>query len=228
MGKDATDILCIIDRSGSMSAIRDDAIGGFNSFLERQKKEPGEARMTLVQFDNEYDEVFVDKNISDVPPLNTSTYLPRGTTALFDAVGKAVSSLSARRTKMNESDVSSKVICVIITDGHENSSREYTEPAVKKLIDDKKKELWEFVFVAAGIDQCVAEGIGAGMGVGVNNIFSVSHSARGMSAAYNSIGNAVLSYRMRGSVGDNWKTDDDTPRGAGRRLKKGRSRGGYW
>src|SRR5574343_1127027 len=102
MGKEATDILCIVDRSGSMSAIKSDAIGGFNSFLERQKQEPGDARMTLVQFDNEYEEVFVDKNIADVPPFTTSTYLPRGTTALFDAVGKAITSLMERRGKMDE------------------------------------------------------------------------------------------------------------------------------
>lgn len=207
MSKDATDILCIVDRSGSMSTIKDDAIGGFNSFLEGQKTEPGDARMTLVQFDNEYEEVFVGKNITEVPPYTSDTYVPRGTTALFDAVGKAVTMLSERRMKINEEERPNKVICVIITDGHENSSREYNEPAVKKLIDEKKKLSWEFIFVAAGMDQCVAENIGAGMGLGVNNIFAVSHTARGMSSAYNSIGNAVVSYRSSGSIGDNWRSE---------------------
>lgn len=217
MSKEATDILCIVDRSGSMSTIKDDAIGGFNSFLERQKKEPGDAHMTLVQFDNEYEEVFVGKNVSDVPPYTKDTYVPRGTTALFDAVGKAITSLNERRMKTSEEERPDRVICVILTDGHENSSREYNEPAVKKLIEEKKKMKWEFIFVAAGMDQCVAENIGAGMGVGVNNIFSVSHSARGMSAAYNSIGNAVVSYRASGYIGDNWKSDES---GSVTRIKK--------
>jgi hypothetical protein len=188
-----------------MSTIKDDAIGGFNSFLDRQKNATIDARMTLVQFDNEYEEVFADKNIADVPPYTDKTYVPRGTTALFDAVGKSVTALAERRAKISDDNCPDKVICVILTDGYENSSREYNEQAVKKLIDDKKKLSWEFIFVAAGIEQCKAEGIGVGMGVGVNNIFGVQHTPRGMSDAYSSIGNAVVSYSSTGRLSKNWK-----------------------
>ncbi|MFW9872522.1 MAG: hypothetical protein ACFFG0_05415, partial [Candidatus Thorarchaeota archaeon] len=144
------EIVCIIDRSGSMASIAKDAIGGFNTFLEEQKKVKGEATLTFIQFDTDYEIIHENKPLFDVPKLNESTFQPRGATALLDAVGKTIDSVGKRLSNMQENNRPEKVIVAILTDGEENSSKEYTLSKVREMITHQRdKYQWEFIFLAA-------------------------------------------------------------------------------
>lgn len=148
-----TEIVCIIDRSGSMESIRADAIGGFNAFLEEQQKLPGEAHLTLVLFDHEYERLFEGLPLADVPPLSHTTYVPRGTTALLDAVGRTIDEVGARLAATPEAERPTKVLVCILTDGQENASRGYTRQRVREMIEhQQQKYSWEFQFLAANQD----------------------------------------------------------------------------
>lgn len=151
MKQGLVEIACVVDRSGSMSSMRDEAIGAFNTFLEEQKKHPGEALMTYTQFDNEYEIVHSGKPIKDVPALTTETYVPRGSTALLDAVGRTIDAVGTRLSGMADEERPEKVLFVVLTDGQENASKEYKLDDVKKKIDlQRDKYKWEFVFLAQG------------------------------------------------------------------------------
>lgn len=157
MNTNLTEIACVLDRSGSMESIREDAIGGFNSFLDSQKKQPGDARLTLVLFDNEY---LVSENstpLARVKPLDTTTYVPRGSTALYDAIGRTINEVGARLAATPEPDRPGKVIVAILTDGQENSSTEFTRETIAGMISHQQKAYsWEFVFLAANQDAVTA------------------------------------------------------------------------
>lgn len=155
-----SEIVCIVDRSGSMAPIRDDAIGGFNAFIDDQKKLPGEAQLTLVLFDHEYLVVHDGVPLAEVPPLNRVTFQPRGMTALLDAVGKAIDDVGQRRlAKMAEAERPSNVIVAILTDGKENASQHYNHDQIAdKIKHQEEKYSWEFFFLGANIDvQSVAK-----------------------------------------------------------------------
>jgi uncharacterized protein YegL len=157
MNNNLTEIACVIDRSGSMESIRDDAIGGFNSFLDTQKKQPGDARLTLVLFDNEY---LVPENgtpLARVKPLDATTYVPRGSTALYDAIGRTINEVGARLAATPEPDRPGKVIVAILTDGQENASTEFSRETIATMIGHQQKAYaWEFVFLAANQDAVTA------------------------------------------------------------------------
>jgi hypothetical protein len=124
--KDETDVTVILDRSGSMEAIQSDVIGGFNRFLRDQQHESGECRLTLVQFDDQYDVVYTARSIADAPRLMDHTFQPRGSTALLDAIGRTIDATGARLAALSESNRPDRVMLVIVTDGLENASTEYT------------------------------------------------------------------------------------------------------
>ena len=150
---DYCEIVCVIDRSGSMGSIVDDAIGGFNTFLKEQQKLPGKATLTLVQFDHEYEVVCENLVLKKAKPFTTKTYVPRGTTALLDAVGKTLNDVQKRIADMDKGKRPRKVIFTILTDGQENASREFSKSQIKQMIEklDKKKS-WDFMFLAANQD----------------------------------------------------------------------------
>ena len=161
MRSDLTDITLVVDRSGSMSAIRDDAEGGVNTFIQEQAKQPGEALLTLVQFDTEYEFVHRAMPIKQVPPY---TLTPRGNTALLDAVGRAINETGERLAKMAERDRPGLVVFVITTDGQENSSKEFSKAQIKELIEQQhSKYNWQFTFLGANQDAFAEAG---GMGIG--------------------------------------------------------------
>lgn len=153
MNPNLTELVYIIDRSGSMHSLTIDTVGGYNAFLEEQKKLEGQAYLTTVLFDDRY-ELFCDHtNIMEAKPMTASDCYARGCTALMDAVGKTINSIGSRLSKTPENERPSKVLFMIITDGYENASKEFSRNAVKKMIEHQQSVYsWEFLFVGAGID----------------------------------------------------------------------------
>lgn len=163
MKKDLCELIVVIDESGSMSSVRGDTIGGYNTFVETHQKLPGEAKLTLVKFNSNYEIVHDGVDVKDVPPLTEATYIPSDMTALLDAIGKTIDTVGKRLAKTPEDERPEKVIFAIITDGAENVSKEYTQEQVKqKTTHQREKYGWEFIFMGADQD---AWGNGRGMGV---------------------------------------------------------------
>jgi len=179
MKKGLTEIVCIIDRSGSMNGIKKEAEGSFNSFIEKQKKEPGEAMVTLAQFDGEYEILHDGTNIKDVGKYEL---LPRGMTALLDGIGKTVNTVGDRLSKTDESEKPENVVVCIVTDGGENASREFKPDDIKKIIETQEKEYsWEFIFLAANQD---AFDTAQGLGIKMRNTTNFNPTGKGVQAAY--------------------------------------------
>ena len=153
MKKDLCELVVIVDESGSMGSQTNDVIGGFNQFLETHKGMPGTAKLTLVKFNTGYSIIHNGVDIKDVAPFNNQTYYPGGGTALLDAVGRAVDEVGKRLNSTPESKKPGKVIVVIMTDGEENSSHEYTTDQIKaKIKEQQEKWNWEFTFIGADVD----------------------------------------------------------------------------
>jgi hypothetical protein len=205
MKSDLTDITLVVDRSGSMQEIRSDAEGGVNAFIEKQAEEPGEALLTLVQFDTEYDFVHKGVPIDRVPKYEL---LPRGGTALLDAVGRAINETGERLAKMPEQDRPGLVIFVITTDGEENSSREFTKSQVKEMIEKQQtKYNWHFTFLGADQDAFAEAG-----GLGIRANFAAQFSKGKVAAAYMGTASKVSRMRrqvMAGETVENVFTDEE-------------------
>lgn len=161
MKRPLTDIIFILDRSGSMGGLESDTIGGFNQFVSRQCKEEGDTRLTVVLFDDQY-EVLWDRIDAASARLTTDEYFVRGSTALLDAVGKTIHRVNQRLSRSPASETPDRVIMVITTDGYENSSREYTHAKVREMVAHQQEQHnWQFVFMGANIDVAKeAESIG--------------------------------------------------------------------
>ena len=152
MKKDV-DIIVVLDRSGSMQSIKNETISGFNSFVSEQKKLDYRSSLTLVQFDDRYQIDYESVDINKVPELNTDTFVPRGLTALLDAIGKTIKTTRDRYGKLVKNDLPDKTIFVIITDGQENNSTKYNRKRIfKKIRKMEKEHNWEFVFLGANQD----------------------------------------------------------------------------
>lgn len=197
MKKGLVEIVCIIDRSGSMGTIKSDAIGGFNSFLDSQKKLPGEATFTLVQFNNKYETIYENILINDVTPLTEETYKTMGTTALLDTVGYTIDSIGERLTNIPEEFRPEKVIVAILTDGEENASKnpKYNQKhLIKEKIEHQKNVYkWEFIFLAANQD-AFKEGLK--LGIDVKDTIQFAASKEGIRKAYGDLQGVTTRYRM--------------------------------
>lgn len=192
-----TSINVIIDKSGSMDSLTNDTIGGFNTFLADQKQVPGEAIMTLCLFDTSYRLVYDCKPLADVPPLNSTVYIPSGGTALLDAVGMTIDKVGQKLAAMEEHERPSKVLFLIITDGEENSSKEYALAKVHEMVShQREKYSWEFVFMGANIDSV---SVGASIGVATANAVNYSASSIGTKNLYANISNSTRQYRSAGT-----------------------------
>ena len=157
--KNYTHISIILDRSGSMRSCLSDTIGGFNQFLSTQKEQPGEATMTMVQFDTEYERLIDMLPLSNAVDLNNENYIPRGSTALLDAVGRTINHVEHQINEKEEKERPEKIIFVIITDGEENASREFQHEQIMEMINRHRDENgWEFVFIGANQDAIRAGG----------------------------------------------------------------------
>ncbi len=146
-----TELVIIIDRSGSMHGLEEDVIGGFNSLIEKQTKE-GETVVTTVFFNDEFSLIHEGVDIKEIKPLDKRTYVPSGCTALLDAIGNAIGLIKAKHAKLTEDQLPQHTIFSIMTDGLENASREYSYNKIKSMIELQKKCGWDFIFQAANID----------------------------------------------------------------------------
>jgi hypothetical protein len=198
-----TEVAVIVDRSGSMSSIATDAWGGFNAFLKVQKEARGKASFPHVQFDNNYEVLCDGVDIKDAKPYTEQTYQPRGSTALLDAVGKTINTIHDRITIL-PAEERPRVLVAIITDGHENASHEFKKEQIQTLVKNKGNEGWEFIYIAAGLDQFDAENQSSMMGISSLNTMSAPHTRKGMASSYNSMNEATLSYRAGSGLG-NWR-----------------------
>ena len=203
MKKNLTELVFILDESGSMSSLTADTVGGFNSLISKQKKEDGEALVSTVFFSNSSKVVHDRVKLEDVPELTDREYVPSGSTALLDAVGDAVHHIRNIHKYARKEDVPEKTLFVITTDGMENASRKYSHKDVKKLIEKMQKENgWEFVFLGANID--AAETAGS-IGIRAANTVNYHADCFGTASVYDAVCEAVTSVRARKGVVNSWK-----------------------
>ncbi|HEY5268568.1 MAG TPA: vWA domain-containing protein [Candidatus Saccharimonadales bacterium] len=201
-----TSINVIIDASGSMQHLAADTIGSFNSFLKEQKEGPGEAAFSLCTFSTDYRLQHDFVKIAGVPNLDSKAYAPSGGTALLDAMGTAIDSLGTKLSALPEEERPSKVIFLIITDGHENSSKHYKLPKIKAMVEHQKDTYnWEFVFMGANMDAITA---GESMGVTASNSINYAATKGGTHKLYDSVSRSMTSYRASASSrNDNFFVD---------------------
>lgn len=207
MKNNLTELVFILDRSGSMSGLEKDTIGGFNSMLEKQKKEEGEAIITTVLFDNKYELLHDRINIRGISPITEKEYYVRGTTALLDAVGRTIEKIENAHKHTLEAERPSKVLFVITTDGMENSSTRYNYEKIKSMIEDKKKEFgWEFIFLGANIDAVKAA---RDIGISEDRASNYNCDSEGTKLNYEVISETVSSIRSNKAINKNWKDKID-------------------
>ena len=209
MRKNLTEIVFILDRSGSMAGLEDDTIGGFNAMIQKQKNEDGEAYISTVLFDN-YTEVIHDRvDIHQIQPMTRKDYYVRGCTALLDAVGKSIRHIGNVHKYAREEDRPEKAIFVITTDGMENASREYTYDRVRKMIQhEQEKYGWEFLFLGANID---AAKEAARFGITEDRAANYHADHQGTAVIYEAMSEAVCNVRACRPMSTDWKrrVDED-------------------
>lgn len=207
----ATEIIFILDRSGSMSGLESDTIGGFNSMLQKHKNGETSALVSTVLFDHESKVIHDRLPIAEVPELTDKEYFVRGNTALLDAMGDAIKHIRNIHKYARAEDVPAKTIFIITTDGMENSSQRYSYDDIKKLVETQKEKGWDFVFLGANID---AISVARHMGIGANRAVNYHNDKRGTKARFNSMSNfidAALWVPSMAEVDDEWRkeVDDD-------------------
>ncbi len=198
MKKGLTEIVFILDRSGSMSGLENDTIGGFNSMISKQKDEEGEALISTVLFDNETEVIHDRLPLDKIAPLTGKEYYVRGSTALLDAIGEAIHHISNIHKYARPEDVPEKTLFIITTDGMENSSRKYSYDKVKKMVGKKKeKNHWEFIFLGANID---AVQVASRFGVSASRAVRHENDSYGAALNYEVISSMVSGARKARSA----------------------------
>ncbi len=201
MKKGLTEIIFIVDRSGSMSSIRMDMIGGFNSFIKSQQKLATECKVSFYQFDTGtpiVEKVYEALELARVPELTELTFVPRGGTPLYDAIAFVVKSVGERLTNTAEENRPERVLVVTITDGEENSSNEWTLVQVKQMIEhQEQKYKWEFVYLGANQD---AWAVGQRLGVKASSTLTYTANVAGTAAMWDSLSTKTMAYRAAKSM----------------------------
>lgn len=201
--KNLTEMVFILDRSGSMSGLEADTIGGYNSLLEKQRKEVGDATVTTVLFDDKYEMIHDHAAISKVKDITNKEYFARGSTALLDAVGKTINHVGNRHKNALDNEVPGKTMVVIITDGYENASREYALPQIKQMIERQKEKYgWEFLFLGANID---AVSTAAGFGISPDRAVTYEADAKGTRMNFDAVSDVACCMRQCAPIAANWK-----------------------
>ena len=198
MRKGLTEVVFILDRSGSMSGLEADTIGGFNAMIEKQKKEEGEAYISTVLFDDQTEVLYDRVPIEKVEPMNDRQYYVRGCTALLDALGGAIRHIANVHKYAREEDRPEKTLFIITTDGMENASRHYTCDRVKEMVEKEKKDYgWEFLFLGANID---AISVAGKFGIDANRAVNYECDSAGTRLNYQVLSEAVSAVRKSRST----------------------------
>ena len=195
-------IICILDRSGSMRSLAGDTIGGYNSFIDKQKQESGEATVTTVLFDDKYEKIVDNVDLKQVLELTSSEYYARGTTALLDAVGRTIMETAGNMEKEGICPAKRHVLIIIMTDGLENASKEYDKTDVKAMIEATTNDYkWNYIFMGANIDS-VAEA--NSIGIRASNAANYAHNQEGVRKSFGQMDTAAREVRETGEVKEDW------------------------
>jgi len=205
MKKNLTELVFILDRSGSMAGLEGDTIGGFNAMIEKQKKEPGEAFVSTILFDN-VSEVLHDRiSLDAIPKMTDRDYTVRGCTALIDAIGGAIKHIGNIHKYARPEDVPEHTMFIITTDGMENASRRFSSDEVKKMIERQKAEFgWEFLFIGANID---AVQTAAQFGIGRDRAVNYHADSQGTQVLYETLCAPISAMRSNKAIDANWGQD---------------------
>ena len=207
MKKNLTELVFILDRSGSMAGLEDDTIGGFNAMIQKQKGEPGEAVVSTVLFDNENEVIHDRVDIQKVEPMTRKAYYVRGCTALLDAVGGAIHHIGNVHKYAREEDRPEKTLFVITTDGMENASRKYSYDRLRAMIRRQQEKYgWEFIFLGANID---AAKEAARFGICEDRAVNYHADHEGTAVIYEAVGEAVCSIRACRPMTNQWRRKVD-------------------
>ena len=201
---DLTELVFILDRSGSMAGLESDTIGGFNSLIDKQKKVDGKAFVTTVLFDNQQKTVHDRVDLAEVAPMTEKEYYVGGSTALLDAVGDTVTHIEKIHKYVRPEDVPAHTMVVITTDGMENSSHRWRAADVKKLVEKKKEGGWEFLFLGANID-AVSEA--ARFGIDADRAVRYCNDSVGVRKNFSAVGKAMASLRRDSCMPASWKEE---------------------
>lgn len=208
MKKNLTELVFILDRSGSMAGLEADTIGGFNAMLEKQKAEPGEAIVSTVLFDNRSEVLHDRLPLDRVPAMTREDYWVRGCTALLDAVGGAIRHIGNVHKYAREEDRPERTLFIITTDGMENASRRYDYREVKAMIEQMREKYgWEFLFLGANID---AAREAARFGIRADRAANYHADHRGTEVIYSAVSEAVTAFRAARPLADDWRRSIDS------------------
>ncbi len=198
MNMQYTHISVVLDRSGSMQSVANDTVGGFNKFLKDQKEVSGKGTISLSQFDHEYEEVYKGKDLQEAEELTDKTYVPRGQTALLDAIGRTINTTGEWLRNMKEEDRPGKILFIIITDGLENNSHEFSKEKIVEMIKQQTDIYnWAFVYLGANQD-AIAEGHSYGIGKGSS--FTYMHNGAGVKHAFMAASMGTTGLRWSGKT----------------------------
>lgn len=202
-----TELVFILDKSGSMSGLESDTIGGYNAMLKKQQKEKGEAIVTTVLFDDNYELLHDRINIKGIAPMTEKEYFVEGCTALLDAIGKTIHKIGNAQKHTSPEHRANKVMFVITTDGLENASREYTYEKIKEMIENQKaKYSWEFIFLGANID---AIATAKRFGISADRAVNYHADSKGTRLNYKAVSEVVSCLRADEAISDSWKAEID-------------------
>lgn len=205
MNTNITELVFILDRSGSMHGLEADTMGGFNSLIEKQKKETGKAYVTTVLFDTSIERIHDRMDIDAVPPLTAKEYIPGGCTALLDAIGTTIKHIVNIHRYAREEDVPGKTVFVITTDGLENASRLYSLDTIKRMIEhESEKYGWVFLFLGANIDAIETAGH---LGIQADRATNFMPDGAGVELSFRSVARAVSSARCNMPMASDWKQE---------------------
>jgi uncharacterized protein YegL len=207
MNRNLTEIVFILDRSGSMSGLESDTIGGYNAMLSKQQEENGEAIVTTVLFDDEYQLLHDRFNINWIKPITHKEYYVGGSTALLDAMGKSIQKIINVQKNTSDDQKADKVLFVITTDGMENASHEYSYSRIKKMVEyQKEKYGWEFIFLGANIDAVLTA---ERFGITRDRAANYHSDGEGTRLNFDAVSNVVSDLRASKAISKNWKEDID-------------------
>ena len=204
--KNLTEVVFILDRSGSMSGLEDDTIGGFNSMIDKQKDTEGEALISTILFDHETEVLHDRVPLSEIKPMTDRDYWVRGSTALLDAIGKSIKHIKNIHKYAREEDRPDKTLFCITTDGMENASIIYSYQQIRKMVEAQKEKGWEFIFLGANIDAIETAG---NIGISRERAANFHNDHKGISHSYGAFGNALACFMNAGSISDTWKATLD-------------------